>query len=156
MSLIQIIKSSPLFLELYDEEIEDIIKTCKVLSLDPGDVVFKEGDQGRDIFIILNGTVSVKKGAVELIKLNKGELFGELVLVNELTRTADCIAANYTEILVIHHDAIFSTYAKKPRLFSVLMMNISRLLAMRLKKTSAEMGALHQKIAELEKTKKAA
>lgn len=155
MGMIQVIKGSPLFLELYDEEIETLISNCQVMSLEPGDPIFKEGEEGKDLYIILNGSVVVKKGEVELTRLGKGELFGELVLVNELTRTADCSAATFADILMINHDTIFSLYGRHPRIFSIMMMNISRLLALRLKKTSTEMRALHQEVENF-KSKKAA
>lgn len=156
MGLIQVIKGSPLFLELYDEEIETLIKNCQVLSLEPGDSIFKEGEEGKDLYLILSGSVIVKKGNVELSKLGKGELFGELVLINELTRTADCLASTYADILMINHDTIFSLYSRHPRIFSIMMMNISRLLAHRLKKTTIEMRSLHQEVEALKNKKQAA
>lgn len=60
MSIMNIIKSSPLFCEFFDAEVEQIVERCQVLSLQDGEFVFREGDQGDDIFIILTGSAQVK------------------------------------------------------------------------------------------------
>jgi CRP/FNR family cyclic AMP-dependent transcriptional regulator len=83
MSIVNIIKSSPLFYELFDDEIDSLIQDCNVLSLEAGDYIFKEGDIGDEIFLILTGGADVKKGDVTLVSLKKGDLFGEMVLLDE-------------------------------------------------------------------------
>ena len=41
MSIINVIKGSPLFFELFDEEIEAIVEDCSVLNLEENDFIFK-------------------------------------------------------------------------------------------------------------------
>ena len=84
MSIVNVIKSSPLFFELFDEEIDSIIQDCHVLNLEPGDYIFKEGEDGNEIFLILSGGAAVKKSDVILVELKKGDLFGEMVLLDEV------------------------------------------------------------------------
>ena len=140
------IKSSPLFIELYDDEIDEIIKDCHVRSLEAQEMLFQENDSGEDIFIVLTGELLISKGGVNITKFVKGELLGELVLINDNQRTTSCCASVFTEVLVLNNKMIFGLYAKKPRLFSILMMNIARMLAQRLKKTTLEMKKLTEEI----------
>ena len=158
MSIINTIKSCPLFFELYDEEIEGIIEKCNVLSLSQGESVFLENDEGNEIFLILNGEALVKKGDTTLVTLSKGDLFGEMVLLDERTRTADVVAGTYTDVLVIDFDAIFGIFTKKPKIFSILMLNLCRLLAKRLKNSSLTIRELNNRIEKLseENSKKVA
>ncbi|MDA8793981.1 cyclic nucleotide-binding domain-containing protein [Bacteriovoracaceae bacterium] len=144
MSIINIIKSSPLFYELFDKEVDAIIENCNVMSLEEGQKVFAENDEGDEIFIILTGACSVQKSGLNLVNLGKGDLFGEMVLLDERRRTADVVASTYTDILVLSYGNIFNLYKKNPRVFSILILNLSRLLAKRLKDTSEQIKGLRK------------
>jgi len=156
MSIINVIKSSPLFFELFDEEIDAIVQDCSVLSLEKGDYIFKEGDEGNEIYLILSGGAFVQKGDVKLVELRKGDLFGEMVLLDERTRTADIVSSNYTDFLVLSYDVIFGIFKKNPKIFSLLMLNLCRLMAKRLKGSSDEIGRLNTLIAQFSKKDEAA
>lgn len=150
MSIINVIKSSPLFFELFDEEIESIISDCSVLNLEEGDYIFKEGEEGNEIYLILTGCAAVKKGELTLVELKKGDLFGEMVLLDERTRSADIMATTFTDVLVLSYDVIFGVFKKNPKIFSILMLNLCRLLAKRLKSSSNEIRKLNNLIRQVQ------
>lgn len=156
MSIINIIKGSPLFYELYDEEIDSLIADCNVLSLEEGEFVVQDGEEGNEIYLILSGGAFVKKGNVTLVELRKGDLFGEMVLLDERTRTADIVASTYTDVLVMGYDTIFGTFSKNPKVFSLLILNLCRLLAKRLKGSSEEIKRLNSLLTSLPKEDEAA
>jgi CRP-like cAMP-binding protein len=156
MSIINIIKSSPLFFELFDEEIDSLIANCNVLTLEEGEFIVKDGEEGDEIFLILSGGAFVKKGDVTLVELRKGDLFGEMVLLDQRTRTADIVASTYTDVLVMSYDTIFNTFSKSPKIFSILILNLCRLLAKRLKGSSEEIKRLNGLLALHQKDKDAA
>ena len=134
MSILNVIKGCPLFYELYDREILQIVEKSKVLNLSPEEPIFQQGDEGNEVFLILNGNAEVRKDGVVLARLRKGDLFGEMVLLKERIRNADVICTNYSDILVISYDEIFGLYGSDLNTFSIIMLNFSRLLADRLKK----------------------
>lgn len=142
MSILQVVKGCPIFYELYDEEIMKIVGFCRVLNLEPEDYIFKEGDEGNEIFLILQGAACVKKGDIEIAQLRKGDLFGEMVLLKENIRNADVVATQYTDILVLKYDDIFNFYKKDRKIFSILMLNLSRMLATRLNKAGKKIESL--------------
>lgn len=156
MSIINVIKSSPLFFELYDEEIDSLISDCNVLSLEEGEFIVNDGEEGNEIFLILSGGAYVKKGPVTLVELRKGDLFGEMVLLDERTRSADIVASTYTDVLVMSYDTIFGTFQKNPKIFSMLILNLCRLLAKRLKGSSEEIKKLNGLLSKLSEQDKAA
>lgn len=156
MSILNIIKSSPLFFELFDEEIDGLIADCNVLSLEKGELIVKDGEEGNEIFLILSGGAFVKKGAVTLVELRKGDLFGEMVLLDERTRSADIIASTYTDVLIMSYDTIFATFQKNPKVFSMLILNLCRLLAKRLKGSSEEIKRLNGLLSAFKEKDKAA
>lgn len=134
MSVLQIVKGCPLFYELYDEEILRIVESCRVVQAQKGDFVFNKGDLGNEIFLILNGSAKVIKNGTELAKLRRGDLFGEMVLLKDNIRNADIQIQDFSDILVIDYNTIFNLYESNIKVFSVLMLNLARMLATRLKK----------------------
>ncbi len=140
MSIISLVKGCPLFHEIYDHEVEKILKNCVVASFKKDDHIIKQGDSGTDICIILTGEASIivnKDGERKHIAtLNSGDLFGEMVLLNETQRTADIVARTNCDVLVFGQDAFYELYSKSPQVFSLLALNLSRLITKRLKQAN--------------------
>ena len=154
MSVLSIVKGCPLFFDLYDNEIMTICERCKVLTLKPGDYVFKHGDIGEELFLILNGSAKVfNVSDKEIARCKKGDLFGEMVLLKENVRYGTVQSDNYTDVLVMNYSDIFGLYKTNPRIFSLLILNLSRLLAGRLQGAGKRISTL---IMEMEEIKKAA
>ena len=76
-----------------------------------GEVIFKEGQAARDAYIVLRGEVKIvgknKAGVeVELNRMQKGQLFGELALMAESKRTASAIAVDACEIMTVSQEIL--------------------------------------------------
>ncbi len=156
MSVLQTVKGCSLFHELYDDEIMEIVQFCRVLNLEKDDYIFREGDEGNEVFLILSGSALVKKGPYEIAKLRKGDLFGEMVLLKDNIRRADVVANTYTDVLLIDYDDLFSYFKLNTKIFSILMLNLARMLATRLNKAGEQIGNLSIENAKLKEAKKAA
>src|SRR5512143_2225730 len=70
-----------------------------------GTVLFREGDPGREMFVVQAGKVQITKrvGDVEklLATLGQGEFFGEMSILNNRPRTATATVAEDARLLVI-------------------------------------------------------
>lgn len=67
-----------------------------VQEYDAGETVFHEGDPGREMFVVLSGSVEIYRQTEgdkthSLATLGQGEMFGEMALVAEGRATNDCI-----------------------------------------------------------------
>jgi CRP-like cAMP-binding protein len=149
MSIQSIIRGAPLFIDLYDQEIDDILKSCSVLELAMSEKVFSEGDCGTELYLILNGKIDIVEKGVLIATLGKAEIFGELILLYEGNRTADAYATAPTDLLVLDIKSILNVYNKNPRAMSIMMLNLSRLLADRLKRSNNEVRILRKSVNEL-------
>ncbi len=145
---INIIKACPLFYEFLDDEIERIVSKCQVIGFEKNSAVFEDGDRGNELYIILSGECHVKKGNTTLAILKKGELFGEMVLINENIRSAKIEAASKIDLLVISYDDIFNFYKSDPKIFGIFILNLCRLLSKRLKGAGREIRRLNAFIEE--------
>lgn len=62
------------------------------LSLKGGDVVFREGERGEELFVIKSGKVEVRTGNRRLETLGENEIFGEMALIDDSPRSATVVA----------------------------------------------------------------
>lgn len=149
MIAIDQIKRCFLFFELLDEEIDIVIKNCFIESFDDGEVVFEENDIGRDFYVILSGKVRMTKkidgNEIEIMKINKGEALGETVLIAESKRMTNIVAHGKVDLLVIDQDTIYALYEKHPKIFGIIMLNLSRTLTTRLQKSNQTIADMHKK-----------
>jgi len=152
MSVISLVKGCPLFHEIYDHEVEKILRNCVVASFQSGDFIIKQGDSGTDICIILTGEadIVVDKGGEQkfIATLNSGDLFGEMVLLNETQRTANIMAKTNCDVLVFGQDAFYQLYSKSPEVFSLLALNLSRLITKRLKQANKIITDLSEQLSK--------
>lgn len=107
-SRLKIMKALPFFAPFTDEEMDIVLRTSAWLKFSPGDVIVKEGDEGKSFFIILQGSVCIQKkvGIAGLKKpilcLKKGQCFGEVAVVAGQSRGADVVAEFETYLMRIN------------------------------------------------------
>ena len=79
-------------------------------NLKSGDVLFKEGEEGDDAYIVETGAVEISldlpAGKKVLAILGKGEIIGEMSLIAHAPRSATAIAAEDSELLVLKRDRL--------------------------------------------------
>lgn len=96
------LKQTPLFGELSEDQIEAMIKTAKQKKFNADEAIVEEGQEGVGFYLILDGSVDVRKRGKSLAKLKKGDYFGEMaLLIENATRTADVVALEGTTCLLI-------------------------------------------------------
>jgi len=141
MSMVSLVKGCSLFHEIYDNEIEEVIKHCVVASYEVDDYVIRQGDESTDICILLSGEADIIYSVGEeqnyIATLKQGDIFGELVLINETKRTANIICKKSCDVLIIKYEDFYAFYNKNPKIFSLLVLNITRLVTKRLKMMNA-------------------
>ena len=120
----------PLLYGLQSSELNIVLSICKPESFSAGEIIFNEGDPSHSMYILLSGNVeiqSIKKGVI--VTLNSCDIFGEIGLITQRTRSATVNALTSCNLLRIDHVEFNLLAGKHPRVSSVLMKNISTNLA---------------------------
>jgi CRP-like cAMP-binding protein len=84
---------APLFGNLSRGELVELAKLTEDLEVDDGKVLAREGDIGREFFVIFDGEVVVSKDGAEVRTLGPGEFFGEIALIWESPRRTATVTA---------------------------------------------------------------
>jgi CRP-like cAMP-binding protein len=83
-----------------------------------GEVIFRQGDLGTEMFIIQEGEVDIVKHiggeSHHLSHLEKGDFFGEMSVLESMPRTADAVAATDVRVLVINGARFDEMLRKNP------------------------------------------
>ncbi len=120
------LENIPLFAALADDELEALAEISEIRKYKKGEVIFAEGDTGKDIYFLVGGEVSIRKkissGFKTIAILREGDLFGEMSFFENAPRSADAFASRDCDILGIKGESFESFLSSKPRKsFSVLM-----------------------------------
>ena len=100
-SKVELIGKVPLFSRLSKKALEDVAHIADELDIPAGKVMAKEGDRGREFFVLLEGEADVTKGDRSINTMMKGDFFGEIALVTKMPRTASVTATTDARVLVI-------------------------------------------------------
>lgn len=103
----------------------------KEKKLNPGEVLFNEGDQGDVMYLIREGKIKITKGKGEdekvLAVLQEGAFFGEMALIDGSPRSAGAVAASPASLLVIDKENFQSKITENP-LIHYMLETLSRRL----------------------------
>jgi len=103
---LELISQVPLFQELDPLELGEVAEICLKEKFEDGEVIFKEGNPGDKLYIILKGEVEIFKELGEgkeeiLARLRPGEYFGEMSLIDDAPRSAGARAKGEVVALTI-------------------------------------------------------
>jgi CRP-like cAMP-binding protein len=111
--------------------------------LDEGAVVFRENDPGSEMYLIIQGEVEIRKATgpssnKTLTVLRKGDLFGEMAIIEKKPRSATAVATQPSRLLVLNEKLYESMVATNPD----FARKMNRLLSERVRKANAIIQSL--------------
>ncbi len=101
------------------------------LLLQPGEVLFAEGDAPCSAFIIDSGLLTISRQSLQaqaliLATLSRGDLFGELSLIDNEPRSASAIAQTNVELITLGRESFLSALKACPNRANQLLKTITR------------------------------
>jgi CRP/FNR family cyclic AMP-dependent transcriptional regulator len=145
-----LLKKIPLFAELRKGELKQIVRLIHSRQYQSGEVIFWEEEPGVGMYIIQKGEVGIYKDYAkadqrELARLEPGDFFGEMALLEDDWRSATAVALSETHLFGLIHPDLFDLFGRKPELGVKLLSTLANILARRLRKTNQDLQRLTKK-----------
>jgi CRP-like cAMP-binding protein len=110
----ELIHRVPLFSRCSKRELVEVASIADEIDLRAGKELMREGDRGREFFVLLEGTAEVLKDGRHVNTLESGDFFGEIALVSRAPRTATVVTKSPVRALVITDQAFRSLLSRSP------------------------------------------
>jgi CRP-like cAMP-binding protein len=153
MTVTELLERSELFHELSVEEIERIAALGQEQTYNKGDIVIQEGEPSDEIYVVCSGLVEVEvaQGMVPdvagrlqvnpIVRLGRGQMFGEMSLIDRGVRSATVrCAEDGTVLYVITRQALWNLCNKDLHIGFILMRNIAADLSFKLRHRNLRVG----------------
>ncbi|MFN2188818.1 MAG: sensor histidine kinase [Candidatus Promineifilaceae bacterium] len=106
----EFLKKVPFFANLPDEDLETLCQMLERVELKEGEELFAEGSKGDRAYIIENGELEIIKASgsrnVLLAVRGRGDVIGEMSLVDNSPRMASVRAHTDVSLITIHHEQL--------------------------------------------------
>lgn len=124
-----------------------LLSTAETEGHEAGEVIFEEGSRGGAMFLVAAGAVelatAVGRGEHQrLALLDRGQIFGELSLFDDLPRSARAQAFVKTTLLRFPASSFNRLLEEQPAIAPVLLHNLVKKLSLRLRDADLEIREL--------------
>jgi CRP-like cAMP-binding protein len=111
---VKALKRAPLFQGLSQKELGELEKVTEDMDGEPGTVLIREGEIGKEFFVLLEGEVEVERKGKSLGTRDAGDFFGEIAVLEQVPRTATVTAKTHVRFLVLTRPAFRRLIADNP------------------------------------------
>ena len=98
---IELIKAVPLFAGLSKTELGHVARLADEIAVPEGKELIAEGDRGRQFFVLVEGSATVRRRGRRVNTMGPGDFFGEIALVSDRPTTASVTTAEPSRVLVV-------------------------------------------------------
>lgn len=125
------LKQVEIFQNLSDEELTALAANCERKVAMPDELVIEEGEAANSLYIIETGRVKIvcsDHSGNEYVINTQGanEYFGELALVDDMTRSSSVVAQEECSFRVMHKDDFYKILDDFPAIVPSLLRNLTR------------------------------
>ncbi|MFZ6004166.1 MAG: Crp/Fnr family transcriptional regulator [Actinomycetota bacterium] len=131
---IDLLRGTELFAELTDDDLSRVAATAVSRELRRGDVLFEEGATPEHLYVVEDGRIAIASKSIDgresvFALMERGELFGEMGLLDGLGRSAEARALEPSRITEIPYQPVREIFDANP----TLLWGVVALLAGRLR-----------------------
>lgn len=141
---IPFLRGVDLFNELSDQELLELLPFLQVYHCKPNSWVFREGERGRELFILKSGNVEILKQEAEsgefeeLGSIEVGDYFGEMAHLENQKRSASIRTLGPAEVITLDLDALQKA-PDRETLYSKILIPLGRKVSSRLRSTDEKL-----------------
>lgn len=133
MGIDEVLRKAPLFTALDDDEVASLRANTSEVRVKRGEVLYREGDTGDQLFMVVRGKVKMGRTAEDgreslLAVLGPGDTFGEVGLFDPGPRVATVTAVTEAGLLCFDHDHLRTWLIGRPKVAEALLQQVARRL----------------------------
>jgi CRP-like cAMP-binding protein len=137
----QLLAGSALFAGLSADELEAVAAGASRRELRRGDVLFSEGDDSGQLFLVESGRIAMSQRSVDgresvIALMERGDLFGEMPLFDGLGRSTEARALEASVVTVVEYEPVHRIYEDRP----ALLWSVDAMLSQRLRATDSALA----------------
>ncbi len=153
-NIVNILSQVPIFSELSDKQLKEVAKIVYRREYQQGEPIFRMGDPGLGMYIIITGKVEIVDDSDEqprrLAVLGKGAFFGDLALLDESPRSASALASEACDIIGFFRPDLLDMLQRKPKPGIKILFNLAKVVGERLRQTNAQLTEVQEKLKALQ------
>jgi hypothetical protein len=138
-----VVRTIPLFAGLRPTQARVVVLMGELRRYRAGETIVRQGDQGDEMFVILQGETAVFVAEHErrqkVSAFYRGDVFGEMSLVRHAERSADVVAVDDVEVLAVSERFLERLRRRYPRIAARLFMNLTRIVSDRLERMNTQL-----------------
>ena len=137
------LKQTALFANINEADLRTIAQHIVPRRFQQGDIIFHEGDPGRSLYLVKSGQVRIYINGIDgsetsVILFGKpGDIFGELAVIDGLTRSASAVALGETVLYTMSRE----NFREQMRLCPPLALNFMKVLSQRVRYNTKQMDS---------------
>lgn len=120
------IRSIPFFAECTNKELEEIDRLADEVSVEAGRTIIRQGELGQEFAMILSGEADVVKNGKTIATVGPGEYFGEVALLDAVTRSASVVARTDMQLEVIDRRGFNTLLDDLPQLSRSMLRGLAK------------------------------
>jgi len=121
---VDLLGKMPLFSRLSQRQLNTVAKYADVVERRKGAVLAKQGAQGMEAILIVDGRARVEGDGKAIAELGPGDVVGEMSVIDGKPRSATVIAATRMNLLVLHRRDFMSLLETVPGLQRKLLVTL--------------------------------
>ena len=136
---VELLRNIPLFAKIEPSKLKLLAFTSQRLTFNPGDSLFKQGDDGDALYVIMEGEadilVDTPNGQITVATMAKNDFVGDIAVLCDVPRTATVTATSKLTTMRVTKDLFFQLVCQFPQ----IAIEIMRVLAHRLDITTRKL-----------------
>jgi len=122
-------RNLPIFAGCTEDELAEIDRLADEVHVKAGRTIIRQGDLGQEFAVIVSGQADVVKDGAVVASIGPGAYFGEVALLDAVTRTASIVATTDMTLEVIDRRGFNTLLDDLPRLSRSMLRGTARRLA---------------------------
>ena len=124
--LLQFLSTIDLFHFFSKEELAAFLEKATEIQVAKGGVLFREGEPGQEMYIVLRGMIKVFRGSRVIDIVKPGEYFGEMAIIENQPRSASVAALEDAVLLQVPLAVFHEYFSRQPKSLVSMMRTLSQ------------------------------